>query len=176
MSAQGSVPTGCVPSGRCLGSGDVCLGSGDVCLGSGGVCLGGGDVCLGWCLSRVCVCLGRVYPATPRQIPHPLSLNRITDKYENITFPQLLLRTVIISRDVYLNLNRDAECWMHECYIHVSGLLSVICIILKIEMSFPYKFFQKYDCNYNVYGPFVTCLFRKFGIDVGSRVLSPLKG
>ena len=74
---QECIPVGCILSavvtilgGRCLPEGCVCLG---VCVWLGGVCLGG-------------VYVGGV---------HSL-MNRMTDACENITFPQLLWRTVII--------------------------------------------------------------------------------
>ena len=75
--------------------------------GGGGIflkgCLPRGDVCLGaGCLPNGGVCLGRHLPQTQKQTPPwtqrqtPLPVNRITDRCENIAFPQLLLWTVKI--------------------------------------------------------------------------------
>ena len=71
-----------------------------------GVCVpGGAQVCVCVCVSRMCVCLGRspevcVFYHTPeiqRQTPPPHGQNdQHTLLTENITFPQLLLRAVII--------------------------------------------------------------------------------
>ena len=65
---QECIPVGCVPSAAVASPGE------------GGICPGG-------CLPRSCVCPGGVH--------HP-PVNRISDRCKNITFPQLLLRTVII--------------------------------------------------------------------------------
>ena len=69
--------------------GRVCPGG--VCLV--GVCPGGVCVSKGLCVSRGCVYLGRMYTSP---------MDRMTDACENITFPQLLLRTVI----TFLQINR----------------------------------------------------------------------
>ena len=71
------------------------------CLPRGGVCPGW-EVCLGGCLPQgVClwgVCLPRRWGVLSESVcsggVHPL-VDRMTDACENITFPQLLLRTVI---------------------------------------------------------------------------------
>ena len=78
---RGCLPGGCLPRG-CLPSGGVCLGGsahGDVCLGGSAH----GDVCL----KGVSVHGG---------VHLPPSVNRITDRCKNITFPLLRFRAVII--------------------------------------------------------------------------------
>ena len=98
-------------SGRLGGEGEGCLPRGvsapgmaawEQCVcpgGAWGQCVCPGGVCLGRCVSaRECLprrCLpGWVYtPQTQGQTPLPV--NRITDRCRNITFPQLLLWTVI---------------------------------------------------------------------------------
>ena len=52
----------------------------------------GGGVCLGGCLPRRGQCLPG--GCLPRGVCTPTPVNRITDKYKNITFPQLRLRMV----------------------------------------------------------------------------------
>ena len=88
----------CVCPGGCLAKGQWCL-PGGVCPDAWGGCLPRG--CLpGGCLPRVGVCpWGVVSDQLHRgggvcQTP---PVNRLTDVCENITFPQLLLRTVIIT-------------------------------------------------------------------------------
>ena len=92
----------------CLGGGvsdqGVCLRGfwpeGGVC--PRGVCPGGvsaqGGVCPGgWCLPREGVCLACLPGGClPRQTLPPLWTEFLTHACENITFPQLLLRTAII--------------------------------------------------------------------------------
>ena len=80
---QECIPVGCVPSAAVAISGGV---SAWGCLPRGvsarwGVCLGGLSAQRGVSQHE----LGQT----------PLPMNRITDACENITFPQLLLRTVI---------------------------------------------------------------------------------
>ena len=70
---QECIPVGCIPSAAVAVSVGVCLGRG--CLPWESVCLGRG------CLARGCL---------PRHPP----VNRITGRYRNITFPQLMLRMV----------------------------------------------------------------------------------
>ena len=62
-----------------------------------------GGVCPGSCVQRVCQegCVQGMYTPTHRQTHIPRSRgryppsNRMTDRYQNITFPQLYLRAVI---------------------------------------------------------------------------------
>ena len=87
-SREGGVcPGGCLPRGLSALGVSAYMG---VCLG--GVCLVG---CLprGMCLPG-CVCLGGVC-LVGCTLPPPPPVNRMTDACKNITFPQLLLQTVI---------------------------------------------------------------------------------
>ena len=94
---QVCIPVGCVPSiavpvclGGCLPRG--CLPGG--CLPTGGVCLG--DVCSGGVSSQMGVSARGVCVSQHalRQTPQPLWTEFLTHACENITFPQLRLRTV----------------------------------------------------------------------------------
>ena len=103
----GVCPGGCLPRGLSAWGvsawGGVWLGGvcPEGCL-AGGVCPWG--VCPGVCVPGVCLprggCLPRgVYTPGPRG-RHPQPVNRITDRCKNITFPQLLLRTVKTGKGV----------------------------------------------------------------------------
>ena len=90
----GCLPRGCLHRGVSAWGG-VCSGQG-VCPGGvnlGAVCLGDRSVCLG------SVCPGGVYTPGPKADTSPRGQ---TDIYKNITFPQLLLRTVNINVE-YIN-------------------------------------------------------------------------
>ena len=82
MNKQECIPVGCVPSTAVAVSGGGCLPG------------GGGVVCLGGCLPRRGV-----------HLHHPPTVGRMTDACGNITFPQLLLRTVITNKSTFLFLN-----------------------------------------------------------------------
>ena len=104
---------GVYPGRGCLPRGCVCKGAGGVCPGVGvsaqeGVCLGG------WCLPRGGVCLeGVVVSSLLGYLPRGV-VYTYTDTCNNITFPQLLLRMVIIM-----------------CQISGSGFISTLCKITK---------------------------------------------
>ena len=95
----GCLPRGCLPKGVSAKScvcprGDYQRG----CLPRGvsvqGGCLPKEGVCLGRVCSRGCVCPGGVCLGGRCLLRRVVSVDRMTDACESITFPQLLLRTV----------------------------------------------------------------------------------
>ena len=114
------------------------------CLPGGGVCIGG--VCIGGCLPGVSaqgvsaqgnVCPGGIYPGTclpARRVSacwgvsayqgvsgrDPLWTEFFTHPFENITFPQLHLRTVEISSRQYTG-SRSQQVWLQMKSFFLSG-------------------------------------------------------
>ena len=93
---QECIPVGCVPSAAITISGGVCLGA----QGRGGMCVSQQST-------------GQTPP------PPPLWTEFLTHACENITFPQLLLRTVKIVKDSEVGWGTRPLKLLHHCCLWV---------------------------------------------------------
>ena len=118
---------------RCSGY----LGRGCVCLG---VCVQGG-VCLGC----VCVQKGSVFRGCPGVYTSPLWTEFLTHACENITFPQLLWRTVINCSTRIFSKPRNAWCGSGQTTLE------------RLKVNWIWMFYNQ--TNYLTWAKLLPCIF-----------------
>ena len=109
-----------------------------------------GGVRLGVCLSGAVSAQGGVYPegCLPRGcLPRGVCLNRITDRCKNITFPQLLLRTVIDWVLLWIGL----QCFHgYTAFEKITHIISALNLIVNFKcVSFLSQWSKKNAMNFN---------------------------